>query len=421
MDRDFFTRNRQAFEEAMTPDSIAVFFSGSFHRDTCDQLIHPFSVDRNFFYFTGVAENDIALLIHKSRNGTAEFLFIPPVDEHYEKWQAKMLRPSEARDISGVENILYTYEFDREIGLRMYTDMSARSLYLYSAMAELNEPDTPSGAFANRFRRSYPSAAILNSLDIMIALRRSKQPEEVEMIQSAVDLAGGAMAHMASLMSPGIYEYQIKAHYQHYLNMHGSAPRFRSIVAAGKNATILHYNKGDYQTKEGDLVLVDAGATVGWYLSDLTRTFPVSGRFTDRQRAFYDIVLDAEYEAIGKMAAGVSEYEVNAVIKSHYAKALKAMGKIQDDSEVERYYYHGSGHPIGLDLHECRTSDRMLFENSVYTIEPGLYIGDEGFGIRIEDNVLVGKNGVKVLSAALPKKPDEVERMVGTMAGRTSH
>jgi Xaa-Pro aminopeptidase len=224
------------------------------------------------------------------------------------------------------------------------------------------------------------------------------------------------MKHIAGLMKPGIFEYQIKAHYQHYLQMHGSSPRFRSVVAAGRNAVILHYNRGDYKTQEGDLTLVDAGALSNWYLSDLTRTFPVSGRFTKRQRAFYDIVLEAELKAIDRMKSGVSEFEIDKVVRGHYAKSLKSMKLIRDASDVSRYYYHGSGHPIGLDLHEYRSADRMMCENCVHTIEPGLYIAEEGFGIRIEDNVLVTKDGARVLSSAMPKEASEIEALMGVSA-----
>ncbi len=413
LNRDFFIRNRKMFSDAMEDNSIAVFFSGSYHRDTCDQLIYPFSVDRNYYYMTGLDGNDQVLMLHKTRGKTSEFLFILPVDEHYEKWQALMLRPAEATAISGVENVLYTYEFDAEAGKRVYNEPVPVRMYLHFGLAARHEVPTPSQAFAESFRRLYPSAEIVNAQRIMADLRSAKHPDEVAEIQRAVDLTTGAMKHMAGLLTPGIFEYQIKAHYQHYLYMNNSAPRFRSVVAAGKNATILHYTKCNCQTGNDDLVLVDAGALSNWYLSDLTRTFPVSGKFTPRQRAFYDIVLEAELKAIDKMAPGVSEHEINAVICDHYAKALKSMKLIKDDAEVSRYYYHGSGHPIGLDLHEFRLPDRIMRENCVHTIEPGLYIAEEGFGIRIEDNVLITKNGVKVLSSDLPKKAEEIEALVG--------
>jgi Xaa-Pro aminopeptidase len=401
------------FADEMEDDSIAVFFSGPFLRDTCDQLVYPFSIDRNFYYMTGLDGNDQVLLLRKSQNQVSECLFILPVDEHYEKWQALMLRPPEAKETSGIENVFHTYEFEREVCKRIYNEATPAKVYLHFGVAAAHEPLTPSQAFAKRFRKLYPSAEFINSQPILAKLRGKKHPGEVAEIRRAVDLAAGAMTYMAGLLTPGIFEYQIKAHYQHYLYMRGSAPRFRSVVAAGKNAAILHYSACDCETRSGDLVLVDAGALSNWYLSDLTRTFPVSGKFSPRQRAFYNIVLEAELKALDKMAAGVSEYEINAVVCEHYAQALKSMKLIKDASEVSRYYYHGSGHPIGLDLHEFRFPDRLLCENCVHTIEPGLYIAEEGFGIRIEDNVLVTKNGVEILSSALPKKPEEIEELVG--------
>ncbi len=414
MNREFFMNNRRKFAKEMRGDSLAVFFSGTFIRDTCDQLAHPFSVERNFYYLTGIDSDGMMLLLHKTEQGLSEYLFILPVDEHYEKWQALMMRPPQAREISGIENILYTYEFDKKVASLMYGDEAANSLYVYSSIAAMHEPLTPAQAFAKRFRELYPSAAILNSLDSLAKLRACKNEEEIAEIQVAADLACKALEYTAAKITPGIYEYQIKAHYQHYLLMNNSKPRFRSIVAAGKNATILHYNTAHCQVQDGDLVLIDAGAMHNWYVSDLTRTFPVSGKFTPRQRTLYNIVLDAELLAIDKMRIGVTEYEVDKAIHAHYAKALKSLGLIKDDRDVGKYYYHDSGHHIGLDLHEIRDRQRLYTENCVHTIEPGLYIAEEGLGIRIEDNVLVTKNGARVLSASLPKTADDIENLMAS-------
>ncbi|MBC8537029.1 aminopeptidase P family protein [Feifania hominis] len=412
MDRLFFTKNREKFAGRMADDSMAVFFSGIYRRDTNDQLAYPFSVDRNFYYFTGIDRDNMILLFWKSRGRTQCYLFLPPVDEHYEKWQAKMMRPAEAAAVSGIENVLYTYQFETEFDNRVFLSGSTKSVYLYSNIAGLHEPQTLYAQFADRLRRTYPAMEILNPLDILTELRGSKEPEEVELTQQAVDLAIGALTHTAALMEPGIAEYQIKAHYIHYLSMHGSAPRFRSVVAAGKNATILHYNEANYVTGAQDMVLMDVGALNGWYVSDLTRTFPVSGRFTPRQREVYDIVLEALAIGMDALCVGTTEFAVNAKIKEFYAGALKSLGLIDDAREVERYYFHGSGHPIGLDLHDYRRLDRVIPKNCLHTMEPGLYIPEWGIGIRIEDNVLVTEDGVVNLSQALPRTANDVENMV---------
>ena len=413
MESAFFQENRKKFGQAMADESLAVFFSGIFHRDTNDQLCYPFSVDRNFYYFTGIDKDHMILLFWKSQGVVREYLFIPPVDELYEKWQAKMMRPAEATGLSGISNVLYTYQFDQEVAGKIFPAGSARSFYVFSNIAQFEEPETLYQRFVRQLKQTYPSLQILNPMDILIALRGSKAPEEVQETQAAVDLAVGALFHTASLLKPGIAEYQIKAHYTHYLYMNGSAPRFRSVVAAGGNATILHYNDASYVTQDGDMVLMDVGAMYHWYVSDVTRTFPVNGKFTSRQRDVYDVVLEAQEIALDALHVGVTEFEVNNKVKAHFAKALKRWGLIQEDQEVLRYYFHGVGHPIGLDLHDYRTPDRVIPENCLHTVEPGLYIPEWNIGIRTEDNVLISKDGVINLSKGLPKTANDIENMVG--------
>lgn len=410
MNKEFFINNRKKFAEKMEDNSIAVFFSGVFHRDTCDQLIHPFSVERNFYYLTGVDADGIILLLHKSEELLQEYLFILPVDPMYERWQALMMRPPEAMEISGVENILYTYEFDKIVA-NCCGDSFADKLYIYSDIAEFHEPLTLSQNYAKRFRDIYPSARIINSKPIMVLLRQQKTSEEVDEIITAVNLASDAMVYLSQGLKPGIFEYEAKARFQYFLNMKGSQPRFRSIVAAGKNATILHYNKTGYQMQDGDLLIVDAGAMNNWYVSDLTRTFPVNGKFTPRQRTIYNIVLEAELIAIEKMKYNSSWYDLENAVRDFFAKALKSIKEIKDERDLDKYYFHDSGHPIGLDLHDIKDKERIFLEGCVHTIEPALYFPDEGFGIRIEDNIWIKKDETVVLSERLVKNPDDIENL----------
>ena len=413
MDSTFFAGNRAAFAERMPDDSMAVFYSGIFHRDTNDQLVYPFSVDRNFYYFTGLDKDNMILLFCKSAGSTQTLLFIPPVDEAYERWTARMMRPEDASGISGIGRVLYTYEFDRELDNRMFGSARTEKFFVFTNYAQMSEPPTLYSELSRRLRITYPTLEILDPMEILTELRGSKKPEEVAEVKEAVDLTIGALTHTASLMKPGIAEYQIKAHYIHYLSMRGSAPRFRSVVAAGKNAAVLHYNEAGRITESDDMVLMDVGAMNHWYVSDLTRTFPVSGKFTARQREVYDIVLEAHDIGLAAMRVGTTEYAVNREIKRFYGQALKAIGLIRDESDVEKYYFHGSGHPIGLDLHDYRPLDRVFPENSLQTIEPGLYIPEWNRGIRIEDNILLTKDGAVNLSADLPRTANDIENMVG--------
>lgn len=411
MKKEFYVQNRNRFLEKMELNSTAVFFSGHFARNTNDQLTYPFSVERNFYYLTGIDRDNFTLLLWKSASSQGAVLFIPPVDEHYERWQARMLRREDAMEISGMEQVLYSYQVEEEFSKRMFSPGVCQTVYLFTNIAQMYEPFTPSQAFAKRIKELYPSVNIQNSLPIMTRLRNSKSPEEIAEISQAVDFTGQAIAHVAKLLKPGMWEYQAKAHYIHYLNMLGSAPRFRSVVAAGKNATVLHYNDANCQCQDGDLLLMDLGAMNHWYVSDVTRTLPVNGKFTQKQRAVYDIVYDALEIALGTIRVGISEDEVQSAIKKHYASALKALGLITEAREVDRYYFHGSGHPIGLDLHDLRDENKTITDQCVHTVEPGLYIEEWGMGIRIEDNVVVTAEGVHNLSQNIPKKANDVENL----------
>lgn len=172
---------------------------------------------------------------------------------------------------------------------------------------------------------------------------------------------------------------------------------------------ILHYNAAKSQVKDNELVLMDLGAYSNWYVSDITRTYPVNGKFTQRQKDLYNIVLEAQNVVFSEMKAGVSELTINNAVKKYYAKELKKIKLIKIDSDVNKYFYHGIGHNIGLDLHDLKNMDLILQENNVFTVEPGLYIAEEGIGIRIEDNVLVTKSGIEILSNNIIKTVSDIE------------
>jgi len=194
--------------------------------------------------------------------------------------------------------------------------------------------------------------------------------------------------------------------------LRGSKPSFKTIGASGKNAVILHYIDLLDKIEDGNLILLDLGALSNNYASDITRTYPANGKFTQRQKDIYNIVLEAQDVTMDAMHVGASETAVNDAVKAHFAAGLKTLKLIKDDSEVEKYYYHGVGHPLGLDVHDLRRRDKTMQENNVYTVEPGLYIKEEGIGIRIEDDVLVTKNGVINLSKDIIKTVNDIENFM---------
>ena len=284
MRSEVFTNNRNRLAAEMEDNSIAVFFSGTFVRDTNDQFFYPFSVERNFYYLTGIDRENMTLMISKINGAVMENLYIPPVDEMYERWNALFMRDHEAKEKSGIQNVAYIASFEGEFSKKLFYDVYVKNIYIFSHYAELNENDTPSRRFAEKLRTRYPGIKIINSLDIMSKLRNVKCKDEVDELVQAINYTDEALKHVMSVLKPGMYEYEVASHYQHVLTMKNSRPRFRSVIAGAHNALILHYNAYNYQLKDGDLLLMDLGAYFNWYVSDITRTYPVNGKFTPRQK-----------------------------------------------------------------------------------------------------------------------------------------
>ena len=413
MRKEVFITNRKRFAGEMQDNSIAVFFSGTFPRDTNDQFFYPFSVERNFYYLTGIGRENMILSISKINGTVEENLYIPPVDEMYERWNAVFMRDHEAKNISGIEAVGFIGSFETAFSKKMFYNVYVKNVYIFSHYAELNEPDTPARRFAQTVKSQYPAVNILNSLEITSKLRNIKHPEEHAEVKQAIEYTDEALKHVMTVLKPGMYEYQVASHYQHILTMKNSSPRHRSVIAGARNALILHYNAYSYQLQSGDLLLMDLGAWSNWYCSDITRTYPVNGKFTPRQRELYDIVLEGNELVISEIKDGFTEKKMNDIYRTFLAKALKTIKIIKDDADVSRYIWHSIGHPLGLDLHDLAIMpDKPLLENSIYTVEPALYIPEEGIGIRVEDNVVIGKSGCVNLSKDIIKKAGDIENFM---------
>ena len=408
MKTDFFINKRVKFAEKMDDYSTAVFFSGKAPRESADQQ-YPFSVDRNFFYLTGIDREDMVLIISKIAGKTEEALYIPPVDEHFEKWYGILMRKEEARQASGIKNIENRSDFPAQFSSKLSSAERPDNVYIFSYITDADEPYDCYRGFAHWMRAQFPAVNIKNSLDLMIELRSTKSEEEVEEIKTAIRYTNDALKFVMKNLKPGMYEYQTRADFEYQLMLRNSRPSFPTIGASSSNAVILHYVELQRRMRDGDMILLDLGALSNNYASDITRTYPVNGKFTQRQKDIYNLVLEAQDVAIDAMHVGASETGVNNAVKAHFAKGLKMLNIIKDDSELVNYYYHGAGHPLGLDVHDLRRRDKTMQENNVYTVEPGLYIKEEGIGIRIEDDVWVTKNGIINLSKDIIKTVNDIE------------
>ncbi len=413
MKTEFFINNRAKFAEKMDDYSTAVFFSGKAPRESADQE-YSFSVDRNFFYLTGIDREDMVLAINKIAGIITETLYIPPVDEHFEKWYGILMRKEETIEASGIKIVENRNDFLTQLTSKLSSSDRPDNVYIFSYITSTDEAYDSYRSLAHWLRNQYPTVNIKNSLDIMIDLRSSKSEDEVEEIKTAIGYTKEALEFVMKNLKPGMYEYQVRADFEYQLMLRNSRPSFPTIGASSQNAVILHYVDLQRQMHAGDMILLDLGALKNNYASDITRTYPVNGKFTQRQKDIYNIVLEAQDVTIDAMHVGASETDVNNKVKAYFAKKLKTLNLIKDDSEVDKYYYHGIGHPLGLDVHDLRRRDKTMQENNVYTVEPGLYIKEEGIGIRIEDDVWVTKNGIINLSKDIIKTVNDIENYMGS-------
>ncbi len=411
METKFFISNRARFVERMEDYSAAVFFSGKAPRESADQ-VYDFSVDRNFFYLTGIDREDMIFVISKIGGNVTETLYIPPADEIFEKWFGILMRKEEAVQVSGIKSVQNKDEFMAQFAKKLSSSDRPDSVYIFSYLTDVDEPYDQYRNLAHWMRNQYPAVTIKNSLDIMIDLRSSKSEEEVNEINKAIGYTKEALEFVMKNLKPGKFEYQVRADFEYQLMLRGSKPSFKTIGASGEKAVILHYIELMQKIQDGDMILLDLGALSNYYASDITRTYPANGKFTQRQKDIYNTVLEAQDVAIDAMHVGASEVEVNDAVKKYFAKSLKALNIIRDDADVEKYYYHSIGHPLGLDVHDLRRRDKSMQENNVYTVEPGLYIKEEGIGIRIEDDVWVTKKGIINLSKDIIKTVNDIENFM---------
>lgn len=389
MTAEFYIENRKRLMDKLEEGSLVLLYSGIAPVKSHDQDMHPFSVNRSFYYLTGIEERDVWLMLVKTGRGTSEYLFIEEPDEERIKWNGKMLTRGEAVQRSGIKegDVQYKKEMDGYVSSPLAYG-GVTDVYFSFERLSMGAAPTRAEEYARFLREKFPMAQIKNIAKTIASLRSVKTPEEIDCLRRAGDVTIEALRHMLQTARPGEYEYQWAADYEHYVARSGLRHGFETIAASGENAVMLHYSDNNCIAKDGDLLLVDLGAEYRYYSADVSRTFPVGGRFTPRQKELFGIVREAMDVAKEKMRPGVSTRESNQAVVDFYKKALRTAKLIQDDSDVGKYYYHGVSHSLGLDTHD--PCDRTEYEpGMVITCEPGLYVAEEGIGIRLENDILV--------------------------------
>ena len=273
-----------------------------------------------------------------------------------------------------------------------------------------NEEDTISQIKAREFKNKYPQLIIEDSYSMIASLRMVKEEEEIIEIKKAIEITNQGILSLLENAKPNVKEYVIESYFDQKIKELGASDfAFKTIAAAGGNACVLHYHQNNTEAKDGDLILFDLGAEYNYYKSDITRTFPINGKFDERQKLVYNIVLKGQELVFNYIKPGVTTRELNSILIQYYAKELKKIGLIENDQDVSKYYFHGVSHHLGLDTHDACIYNIKLVPGCIITVEPGLYIPEWNIGIRIEDDVLVTKFGCENLSPQIIKTVDEIE------------
>lgn len=416
MNKELFIENRKKYLKKCVDKSLSVFFSGHIIQKSADQD-YDFEVEKNFYYLTGINQDNVTLAILKNGDYVQETLFIEKNDPILVKWVGKKLEIEEAIAISGIKNVYYLESFEGFIhGTFNNTRYTAYDLKYLSLNLERRYQDSytnPALEYAKIFKNKYPNINILNAYDLVIGLRMVKSDEEISLIQESINTTKSALEAILKNSRPGIYEYQLETYFDNYIKYHGQKDlAFKTIAAGGKNATILHYSRNNTLLNNDEMILFDLGCRTNFYVSDITRTYPINGKFTKRQKEVYQAVLDVNKKCIEYLKPGVTWEEYNNYSKELLAQACIDLGLIKEPKELIKYYFHSIGHFIGLDTHDPGLHSYPLQAGMVVTVEPGLYIEEEGIGVRIEDDVLITENGSINLSKDIIKEIDEIEKFM---------
>ncbi|WP_413699963.1 Xaa-Pro aminopeptidase [Psychromonas sp. KJ10-10] len=427
-----FQQRRIEFINKMQANSMALFpvAHETIRNNDCE---YPFRQNSDFHYLTGFSEPD-ALLMLTNIDGVARvILFNRKKDKSAEIWHGYRLGQEEAPAKLAVDQAYGIDEFETRLE-SMINGIDA----LYYPMFQNDALDHTLKTIINKLRASKRKGAIVpncyfDCLPILHEMRVIKSEREAELLAEAAEISASGHIRAMQACYPGMWEYQLEAEIKHQFALQGTRDvAYNSIVAGGNNACILHYTENNKQLKSGDLVLIDAGAEYQGYAGDITRTFPVNGKFTDHQAQLYQLVLDIQVSAINQVKPGVAMADINKKVVSKLVDGLLALGLLSGDSEAliadesyKDFYMHGIGHYLGLDVHDAGSygtldDPRVLEAGMAITIEPGLYVSNDadvddcwkGIGIRIEDDLLVTEQGAEVLSADVPKTIDEIEALM---------
>jgi Xaa-Pro aminopeptidase len=419
---EIFIKNRERFTNEMQKNSIAIFVSNDEVPINGDAL-YPYKQNSDLFWLSGITQEDSMVILFPDNPDPKyrEVLVLIRPNELKEKWDGKRLRINEAQTISGIKTIVWLDSLD---GLLQPWIHWTDTIYL-----DTNENDrkanllrTRDYRYADEIKARYPMHNYQRAAKIMKGLRAIKTALEIEVLQKAIDITDNTFRHLLKFIKPGVMEYEIEAEIFHsFLSQRATGPAYGSIIASGDRARTLHYISNSEECKEGELILMDFGAEYGGYNADLTRTVPVSGKFTRRQKTVYNSCLHLHDYAKSLLKPGITiidytdkvgEEATQQFLKIGLLKKSDVKNEDPENRAYKKYLYHGISHHLGIDVHDLGTRTEPIKPGMVFTVEPGIYIEQEKMGIRIENNVWITRNGNKDLMKNIPITAEEIEALM---------
>lgn len=422
LNREIFVQNRKRFIDKMDKNSIAIFNSNDELPYNGDAL-HPFVQNSDLFWLSGIEQEDTMVILFPDNPDPKykEVLVLVHPNELKEKWNGHQFRKNEAQEISGMKTIVWLDELE---GLLQQWIHLADTIYLNTNENDrkANEVPVRDYRYAAYMRNRYPLHNYKRSARILKELRAIKTPLEIEVVQKAIDITDIAFRRLLKFIKPGVMEYEIEAEIMHsFLSQRASGTAYGSIIASGDRARTLHYVNNNQECKDGELILMDFGARYGNYAADLTRTVPVNGKFSKRQKTVYNACLDLHYYCASILKPGISINDYTEKVGDKATEIFQKIGLLKksdiknEDPEnraYRKYLYHGISHHLGIDVHDLGTRTEPVKAGMLFTIEPGIYIEEEQMGIRIEDNYWITKNGNKDLMKNIPITVEEIESLM---------
>ncbi len=420
---ELFIQNRKNFMAQMKPNSVAAFNSNDIYPIGADSTI-PFQQDRNIYYLSGVDQEDSILVLFPDapKPEHREILFLKETNPHIAVWEGEKIDKKKALQIAGIKTVYWLKDFHK-----IFHELMSQSETIYINTNEhyraAHDTETREDRFNKWLKENYPAHQVAKSNPILQRLRSVKHQLELDTMQTACNITEKAFRRILKETKPNIWEFELEAEIMHeFLKNRSRGFAYTPIIASGKNATVLHYIENKHQCKDGDLILFDVGAEYANYASDMSRTIPVNGKFTDRQKQIYNAVNRVKKEATKMLVPGTlwAEYhvEVGKLMTSELLD-LKLLDKADVQNEdpkwpaYKKYFMHGTSHHIGLDTHDYGLLHEPIKANQVFTVEPGIYLPDEHIGVRLEDDVVIQENGEPFnLMRSIPIEIEEIEDLM---------